>query len=655
MIEEPSFDYKYDLALWKSFAARLSVNVLGIAAAVFLLSTLTYLYFFEESVKEKTAQQAKMQLHDVVMNMRLKASEKMAIGDSLSVDMFLDDISHLKPYKHSYSLLANKNNFLFVGDSIFLEQPITSVRDLCGVVNSGKSGMIELPNSSVRSLMIYEPVGLMDLYAAVVCSRTDIIMSYKTLILYGACSFIVGLFLLFLCCTVAIRHMVLPLERFVDATKSIAKGDLDTPLPEIHSEDELLVLRNSFENMQTSLKQYIEDLRTTTASKERMQSELTIAHDIQMGMIPTSFPTISSIDIYASMTPAKEVGGDLFDFILDGNELFFIIGDVAGKGVPASLYMAVTRTLFRNLAGNYQSAGNVVREINRAITSSNDSCIFVTLFVGVIDTQNDVLTFCNASHNPPVITLPTGETDFMKVEPNIPIGVIERYEFIEQQIDFKRGTSILLYTDGLTEATDESHRLYGLSELLKNVSENQSSSSKEIISCLKDSVEKHYDGAELSDDLTMMCIKKTANTNDKHSGKVLLLKNEMAELSRLQSFLLSICKEHGVVDKIARKICLAMEEAVVNVINYAYPHGTRGHIRVSADVDNNIMILTIKDRGKAFDPTKAEIVDVTKPLEERTIGGLGIHIIRQTMDDMTYQRTTDGYNILSLSKNLNNI
>ena len=164
--------------------------------------------------------------------------------------------------------------------------------------------------------------------------------------------------------------MVRPLRQFTESVMSIANGNLDTPLPTIHSEDELLQLRNSFEYMQRSLKQHINDLQATTASKERLQSELKIAHDIQMGMIPTTFPQRQDLELYASMTPAKEVGGDLYDFIIEDDELFFIIGDVAGKGVPASLYMAVTRTLFRNLAGNYQSAANIVREMNHAIAIS---------------------------------------------------------------------------------------------------------------------------------------------------------------------------------------------------------------------------------------------------------------------------------------------
>ena len=231
---------------------------------------------------------------------------------------------------------------------------------------------------------------------------------------YGTVVFIVGLALLFIFCTVAIYRMVKPLQLFAESAVNIAEGDLDAPLPEIKSQDELLHLRNSFAYMQTSLKQYIEELKTTTDSKMRLQSELTIAHDIQMGMIPTIFPERDDLDLFASMTPAKEVGGDLYDFIIEGDELFFIIGDVAGKGVPASLYMTVTRTLFRNLAGNYQSAANIMREMNHAIASTNDSLTFVTAFVGVLDFKTHHLTYCNAAHNAPVIQLADGSCHLLR-------------------------------------------------------------------------------------------------------------------------------------------------------------------------------------------------------------------------------------------------
>ncbi|MBO5594866.1 MAG: SpoIIE family protein phosphatase [Prevotella sp.] len=532
MVEQPNFEYKYDLAYQKSFAARLSFRIMGIAAAVFLVA----------------------------------------------VGLF----------------------FYFTGDSMTL--PLT-----------------------------------------------------HQIVKYGTIVFIVGLTSLFVFCTWAIYQMVKPLKDFTDSVVSIAEGNLDTPLPDIHSEDELKQLRDSFEYMQHSLKQHINELQTTTASKERLQSELKIAHDIQMGMIPTAFPQRQDLDLFASMTPAKEVGGDLYDFIIEGDEFFFIIGDVAGKGVPASLYMAVTRTLFRNLAGNYQSAANIVREMNHAIASTNDTYVFVTIFVGVLDMKTHYLTYCNAAHNAPVIISAEGECSLLEVDTNLPIGVEDHYNYQEQQVDFPPGSALLLYTDGLTEAmyfsNDGSRKLFGEQRVLHDVEKNCKASAIEVIDFLKQHVAVFADGTEQSDDLTMLFVRHgIAQEAGISPSRRLIMKNEMTEVARMRSFFFSVCREYGIDEETFKTLNLALEEWVANVINYAYPKGMRGHVEVTADVSDNVLTLVIKDHGTPFDPTQHAEVDIDAELDERSIGGLGIHLMRTIMDSMTYERTADGYNRLTLKK-----
>ncbi len=537
MVEQPNFEYKYDLAYQKSFAARLSFRIMGIAASVFLVA----------------------------------------------VGLF----------------------FYFTGDSMTL--PLT-----------------------------------------------------HQIVKYGTIVFIVGLTSLFVLCTRAIYQMVKPLKEFTDAAVNIADGNLDTPLPDVHSEDELLQLRNAFGHMLHSLKQHINDLQTTIASKERLQSELKIAHDIQMGMIPTTFPQRQDLDLFASMTPAKEVGGDLYDFIIEGDELFFIIGDVAGKGVPASLYMAVTRTLFRNLAGNYQSAANIVREMNHAIASTNDSYVFVTVFVGVLDMKTHYLTYCNAAHNAPVMITTDGECSLLEVETNLPIGVEDRYNYNEQQVDFPPGSALLLYTDGLTEAmyfsNDGSRKLFGEQRVLHDMEKNSKASAPEVVDFLKQHVSVFADGTEQSDDLTMLFLRHgKAQEPGVAPSRRLIMKNEMTEVGRLRTFFFSVCREHGIDDETAKTLNLALEEWVANVISYAYPKGMRGHVEVTADVTADMLTLVIKDHGAAFDPTRPEEVDIDAELDERAVGGLGIHLVRTIMDGVEYQRTSDGYNRLVLTKQLKNI
>ncbi len=653
MVEDPQFDYHYDLAFRKSFAARLSISILVIAAGVFLVAMLTYLYFFQESVKEESAVRARTQLHDAVMNMRLKSAESMLHNDSLPLSFYTDILRDVKPYKHSVTLLTNdKGELLFVSDSTLVKDFPEEFKSASSMINHPEAGMKEIFKGSKLSLLIHEPVQGSSYFAALICTRMDILSSYNSLIFYGLIAFILGLLILFACSAYAIHRMVVPLQSFAGSALSIASGNLDTPLPEITSKDELYQLRESFKTMQTSLKEHIADLQQATSARERLQSELTIAHDIQMGMLPKSFPERDDIDLFALMNPAKEVGGDLYDFVIDGDQLFFIIGDVAGKGVPASLYMAVTRTLFRNHAGNYQSAANMVREINHAISVDNDTFLFVTLFVGILDMKTRLLTFCNAAHNAPILFTPEGTCDFLKCEANLPVGVEDHFAYEDEQISFEPGSALFLYTDGLTEADNGHHELYGNDQLLADSRKCTKKDAHDVISYFVERVKEHANGAEQNDDLTMLFLRNLDSDSKKFKGRVITLKNEISEIARLRSFIFAICTELGTSTAYIKSVYLAIEEMVTNVINYAYPKGLRGHVHIGVRKEKSSLVFTIKDHGAPFDPTQTEAPDTTSGLEDRQIGGLGIFLARQMMDSINYSRSEDGYNVLELRKHL---
>ena len=661
MIKEPNFEYNYDLAFRKSFAARLSFAILLIAAGVFLAVMLIYLFAQQERIKEETALKARTQLHDAVMHISLEAVKHKATGDTLTDSEIIRLLQAVQPYEHSFTLLTDaQHNLTYTSNQESTSRiPQSELQQIIKTMASEKSGMKEVLKDKNTSLLIYEHIKDCGRSAAVVCSRTDILLEYKPLILNGFLAFILGLSILFTASTLAIYKMVRPLHLFAESAISIAEGNLDASLPEIQSEDELMQLRKAFEYMQDSLKKYIEDLKVTMTGKERLQSELTIAHDIQMGMIPTIFPERDDLDLFASMSPAKEVGGDLYDFVIEGDEVFFIIGDVAGKGVPASLYMAVTRTLFRNLAGNYQSAANIVREMNHAIASDNESMVFVTIFVGVLDLRTHHLTFCNAAHNAPAIVTPDGNCRLLEVETNLPIGIDDHYGFEEQQIPFPEGTSLLLYTDGLTEAmyisADGNRKLFGEERLLHDLDKNKNSSGIEIIDYLKQHVSVFADGTEQSDDLTLLYLHHGSSVkNNSLAPRRIIMKNEISEISRMREFFLSVCREHNIEEEEAKSLHLAIEEWVANVINYAYPKGTRGHVELTLRVVDNEMAVMVKDHGVAFDPTEYAEADIDSDLEDRPIGGLGIYLTRSIMDTMNYERSADGYNILRLTKKLGN-
>ena len=319
-----------------------------------------------------------------------------------------------------------------------------------------------------------------------------------------------GILVVFFASRRGIKKISKPLIQLAHSADEVAKGNFETQLPNIKSRDEIHQLRDSFENMQHSLTRYIDELRDTTAQKASMESELKIAHDIQMDMLPKTFPPYperSDIDIYGSLTPAKGVAGDLFDFYIRDNHLFFCIGDVSGKGIPASLFMAVTRSLFRNISAHVALPERIAFTLNNALTDGNETNMFVTLFTGVLDLSTGHLSYCNAGHDSPILVgRDVGELPCM---PNLPLGIIANYEFDAQEVDIDPQTTILLFTDGLTEAENSSHAQFGEERIQKvaaRLLSTQQHQPQELIEQMLQEVHYFVAGAEQSDDLTMLAI-----------------------------------------------------------------------------------------------------------------------------------------------------
>ncbi len=306
-----------------------------------------------------------------------------------------------------------------------------------------------------------------------------------------------------------IHKQLSPLKLLSDDAKDIAKGRFDTPLPEINTQDEIRYLRDSFAEMQSSLVHYIDELKTTTAKKASMESELNIASGIQMSMLPKIFPPYpdrKELDIFGALTPAKGVGGDLYDFYIRDEKLFFCIGDVSGKGVPASLVMATTRTLFRTISNNQSSPDIIMKNLNRTIAEGNDTNMFVTLFIGVLDLKTGIVDFTNAGHDAPFI-ISGEEHNMLTVDPNIPVGILPDFNYNHQQISLLTKTTIFLYTDGLTEAENSNHDLFGLDRIGKVIRKSgKDPAPKMLIESMTNAVHEFVGGAEQSDDLTMLAI-----------------------------------------------------------------------------------------------------------------------------------------------------
>lgn len=259
------------------------------------------------------------------------------------------------------------------------------------------------------------------------------------------------------------------------------------------------------------LREAYDQLEETTSAKERIESELRIARNIQMSMVPREFPTCDRLDIYASMSPAREVGGDLYDTqFVNGNQLYFCVGDVSGKGVPASLFMAQAIRLFRAMAKQGMSPSDIANCMNGELAEGNESSMFVTMFIGVINLETGKMDFCNCGHNPPIINCGTPQAQFIKMKPNAPLGIFEEIIYEGETIDDIRNKPLFIYTDGLNEAENPSQQQLGDDRLLDYLRQMPFTSSKDLISGLTSLVEHHRDGAEPNDDLTMLCLKVTA-------------------------------------------------------------------------------------------------------------------------------------------------
>lgn len=326
----------------------------------------------------------------------------------------------------------------------------------------------------------------------------------------------IGLLVVFFSGRLYIKRAVKPINQLAASANEVAKGNFKAQLPEVKTHDEIHQLRDSFEMMQVFLGRYIEELKTTTAQKASIESELKIAHDIQVSMLPKIFPPYperNDIDIYGMQTPAKAVGGDLFDFFIRDNRLFFCIGDVSGKGVPASMFMAVTRSLFRNVSHQADEPQRIVKALNDSICDGNEMSMFVTLFVGVLNLDTGCLLYCNAGHNAPLLL-----GDGVKVLPcdaNLPIGVMADWAFSQQEMTITPMTTVFLFTDGLSEAENEGHILFGddgVTDVAKRLLCHDGHEPMPLINGMTEAVRRFVGDAEQSDDMTMLAIqyKKTS-------------------------------------------------------------------------------------------------------------------------------------------------
>lgn len=450
------------------------------------------------------------------------------------------------------------------------------------------------------------------------------------------------------------RVVTKPIGKLAAFTKNITEtGVFENQRISLKTGDEIEQLGNSFNYMLEKLESYIANLSRVTAEKERIGAELDIAKNIQASMLPCIFPAFPErreFDIYATMDPAKEVGGDFYDFFMvDERHLAIVMADVSGKGVPAALFMVIGKTLINDHTVPGKDLGEVFTEVNNMLCESNSEGLFITAFEGVLDLATGEFNFVNAGHEMPFILKAGGEFEPYKIRPGFVLAGMENMKYRAGSITLGAGDKIFQYTDGVTEATSSENELYGMDRLKNALNSVKNTAPAEILGAVKADIDKFVSGAPQFDDITMLCLEYKAKMGE---GCVITVPAAAESIDKITEFINAELEKLDCPKKTQKQIDIAADEIFSNIAHYAYESKDgSAEIRLEKGDNPKAVTLTFTDSGIPYNPLEKPDPDVTLSADEREIGGLGIYIVKKTMDEVKYERK-DGKNILSVTKYL---
>jgi len=395
---------------------------------------------------------------------------------------------------------------------------------------------------------------------------------------------------------------------------------------------------------------------TIKAQNERMEAELNLGRDIQMNMMPRDFPDISRnerFSLYARLEAAHELGGDFYDFFyLDDDRLCFCVGDVSGKGVPAALFMAVSKTLVRSAARRTTSTAAILNRVNDNLSADNDGCMFVTLFLAVCDLRSGVVRCTNAGHNPPCVIGMHGDIRRLDARHGPVAGALEGIVYREQQVRLEPGETLLLFTDGVTEAASETGELFSGARLENHLQQAAQPDPAALVESILSTVHDFEGAAGQADDITVLAFRYQGGPGSGAAPVTVSrrwqgLRSSAAVIAWFEAF----ADAHALDESVRRRVKLVLDELLANVMAYAWPDSPVGAIEVGLEMRRGELVITLADNGMPFNPLQASRPDVHRPLTERKPGGLGIHLTRELMDALSYQRKS-GQNIVTLRTRL---
>ena len=493
-----------------------------------------------------------------------------------------------------------------------------------------------------RQWVHFRPLALTGWSVAVIVEEASLLESIEASEMREIALFTLNVILVALIVVVLARRITGPLRQLATAAREIGHDPLAAEVPTITTRDEVGDFGEALRRMQIDIGQYVDELKTTVDAKQRLEGELSAARHIQMAMLP-SLPEDGQLtdgcDVAATLIPAKAVGGDLFDLIpLADGRLLFLVGDVSDKGAAAALFMAKTVALANLLGRDGVAPADLLGRLNQELCRDNDACMFVTALCGVLDPESGEVVYANAGHNAPLRFCRDGQATYIDMPPGTMLGVFEDATYREMRLELHPGETLLLYTDGVTEATNVELELFG-DERLEAFPGGLFASSLALVKGVVEAVEEFAGEAEQADDITVLALRRTESGRVE---KIYEMRGGIEALPDVQAWLETELRETGIGDDLAGELQLVAEEVLANVIHHAHHDLPDAAADIILRFDPDEIELQFSDSGPAFDPLQeAPEPDLDLPAEERPIGGLGVLLCKRLADRMEYRREND--------------
>ena len=441
------------------------------------------------------------------------------------------------------------------------------------------------------------------------------------------------------------RVIINNLKKINDTLGRITQGDLNVTV-DVRSNEEFSSLSDDINSTVSTLKRYIAE------AAARIDKELEYAKQIQLSALPTNFPECEEYNIYAQMIAAKEVGGDFYDFYkINDTTVAILAADVSGKGIPAAMFMMTAKTIIKDLAESGMSVNDIFTKANEKLCENNESGMFVTAWMGILDITTGNMTFANAGHNPPLLKRADGDFEYLKTRAGFVLAGMEGVRYRVGELTLYPGDRLFLYTDGVPEATNGENKLYGEERLIDFMNKNINTKAIDLLPALKANIDEFVGDAPQFDDITMLMFDYKPRKGDElMTNKSFPAKTDA--LSDVLGFVDEMLQKYECPMKVQMAVCVAIEEVFVNVAHYAYGGGDGDMtLGIGFDDDSRTITFRMSDKGVPFDPLKKPDPDITLSAEEREIGGLGIFIAKKTMDTITYSYE-NGENVLTMTKKI---